>query len=62
MRTYNITEAQFKKLVEGSPYKLVEKTEEDLQMDRINAFLKRNRLTIEDLKKILLLTMGGENS
>ena len=39
---------------------LTPKTEEDLQMDRINAFLKRNKLTIEDLKKILLLTMGGE--
>lgn len=39
---------------------LTPKTEEQLQMARINDFLKRNRLTIEDLKKILLLTMGGE--
>ena len=39
-------------------YKLVEKSEEDYQLERIEAFLKRNKLKLEDLKKILELTLG----
>jgi hypothetical protein len=34
------------------------KSEEQKSMDRINRFLKRNELTIEDLQKIILLTLG----
>lgn len=37
---------------------LTPKNEEQKSMDRINHFLKRNDLKIEDLQKIILLTMS----
>ena len=40
---------------------LTPKNEEEKSMDRINNFLKRNNLTIQDLQKIIVLTLGNDS-